>query len=477
MTNFSDIGKLFLLLAVVLLTQQSLHIHASNDSMKQASAQGQMSTTQSRGYQTTPTELIAIKEKADRGVQPYADAVADVLTWAQKPWEYTLDRNESCEDSDRPSWIDNGEGVPVLFAKALSYHLTSEEHYADEVKTILESIMSTVETISVEENRCRLVFGWGIPEVISAADLIEDYWSDMTCQGPLGTEYGDREIGEDNCKYLFQNWLAKNPYFVSSLSAAEAQSNWGASATNALAYIADYLWDRPDIVLQHRMPPELNDGLPLALSPAAAYKLANQMALDRMNGYGVDYHSSQSCDFLSGPQQLGDFPPVKSQITEVGIIPEDARREEFCNIQAYNGEYQNYPQVHLGNNIQQCELMLRRGDSACYDNIDMTDIPNYSFTGPDGETLRTNLYPGRGSIERAINAIIVDSKTEWRHDSALEIAFRYYYYNHQFEGVFYWYSQLDRPSECSQDACFGTLTHGFAPGETVGGPPVVPPPQ
>lgn len=70
--------------------------------------------------------------------------------------------------------------------------------------------------------------------------------------------------------------------------------------------------------------------------------------------------------------------------------------------------------------------MLRRGDPSCFDNVDISDIPNYTCIGPDGKVKTTQLYPDRGSIERAINAIIVDSGTEWRYDSALAVAFRYY---------------------------------------------------
>ena len=125
-----------------------------------------------------------------------------------------------------------------------------------------------------------------------------------------------------------------------------------------------------------------------------------------MNGYGIEYGSSNSCDLLRGKQQRRDLEPVKSQITEKGIIPEDARREEYCNIPQYDGTYQNYPQLHLGHNIQQCELMLRRGDSSCFDNVDTTDIPEYTFTGPDGEHRTTHLYPGRGSISGPIKPLL-----------------------------------------------------------------------
>jgi hypothetical protein len=427
-----------------------------------------------RGYLTTPQELSLIKEKADQGIEPYKSAVSDVLSWADKKWKYKLKANERCKHSNSPSWNDDTGGTPKLYARALAYHLTGDRQYAREVRNILQRIMTEVKTISIDDNQCQLNFGWGTPELVASADLIEDYWHTKTCTGPTSTLYADTTIDEGNCKVLFQNWLVKNPYYVVSLAAENSQSNWGAAATNATAYIADYLWDRPDVQLIHRNPPQVNNGKDIARSPAEAYAHANQLAIDRMNGYGVEYASSSACDYLDGSQQRETLKPVKSQITEKGIIPEDARRDQECNIRQYDGEYQNYPQIHLGNNIQQCELMLRRGDRSCFDNIDMTDIPDYSFVDAKGVTRTTHLYPGRGSIERAIKAIIVDSNTEWNHDSALEVAYRYYYNNHTLPGIEQWFKELDkRPSGCSQNICFGTLTHGFAPGENPKLPPTI----
>ena len=432
----------------------------------------------SRGYMTTPQELAAIAKKADQGIEPYQSAVNQVLQWSNKDWDYELNAHENCSSADSPVWNDNGEGTPILYAKALTYHLANDTRYAEEVKNILERIMTEVQRIDINTAQCRLVFGWGTPELVASADLIEDYWWAQSCNGPTGTNYNDTRTGTGNCKQLFQNWLAKNPYYIVSYSAESSKSNWGAAATNTLAYIADYLWDRPDIILVHRNPPLINSGEEMKLTPSEAYAHANQLAIDRMNGYGVEYTSNSSCDVLSGRQQSSNWPPVKSQITEQGIIPEDARREEHCNIPSYNGKYQNYPQIHLGSNIQQCELMLRRGDSSCYDNIDNSDIPDYTFIGPDGESRTTHLYPGRGSIERSIKAIIVDSNTQWRHDSALEVAYRYYYTHHTLPGFDQWTAQLDgRPHGCSQDICFGTLTHGFFIGNESPDPvPTITPP-
>jgi hypothetical protein len=311
--------------------------------------------------------------------------------------------------------------------------------------------------------------------LVASADLIEDFWSSQTCSGPTNTLYSDTAIGSGRCKTLFQNWLVKNPYYVTSYAAEGRVNNWGSAATDATAYIADYLWDRPDVQLIQRNPPGVNQGADSALTPAQAYAHANQLALARMNGYRVEY-SSSTCDYLGGSQQAAQWLPVKSQITEDGIVPDDARRAEYCNIPQYGGAYENYPQLHLGNNIQQCELMLRRGDRACFDNVDNTDIPNYAFAGSGGATKATHLYPGRGSIERAIKAIIVDSGTEWQHTSALEVAYRYYYGHHALPGFEQWASQLSRSEQCSQDICFGALTHGFAPGENPNLPPSAPPP-
>lgn len=431
---------------------------------------------QSRGYLTTPQELDVIKQKATDGLEPYKSAVANVITWADRPWDFPLQANETCQDADNPAWLDDNGGIPILYAKALAYHLTGEERYAEEVQTILQQIMTEVRTITLNDPQCQLNFGWGTPELVATADLIDAYWQDHTCSGPTSTLYKDITIDTGDCKTLFQNWLAKNPYYVVSYAAATRQNNWGAAATTATAYIADYLWDRSEIKLIHRNPRQVNAGVEQPLSPSEAYALAMQQMFARMNGYGVEY-GDNACDFLKGSQQDKRWAPVKSQITENGIIPEDARREESCNIPHYNGKYQNYPQLYISLNIQQCELMLRRGDNSCYENIDNTDIPDYSYADPDGVIRTTHLYAGRGSLERAIKAIIVDADTEWKHESALEVAYRYYHGRHKLEGLEQWSQYFERrPSEYDQDICFGTLTHGFALDETPGLPPTVPAP-
>ncbi|MBN1565073.1 MAG: DNRLRE domain-containing protein, partial [Anaerolineae bacterium] len=426
-------------------------------------------TRQPRGYLTTPAELAEIRQKADQGLEPYASSVKDVLSYANQAWDFPLVSPVTCENADDPAWIDNTGGIPILYGKALAYHLTGDAAYAAEVKTILERIMTNIGSISLTELQCQLNFGWGTPELVASADLIEGYWNDMTCTGPTSTVYGQNQLGKGPCKELFQNWLVKNPYYIVSYPAEASGNNWGAAATNTLAYIADYLSDRPDVKLINRMPRELG-GQDTAYSPAAAYARANTLAVERMNGYRVDYQSSLACDYLAGAQQLAHYTPVKSQITEKGIIPEDARREEYCNIPLYNGIYQNYPQIHLGNLIQQCELMRRRGDVSCFDNVDMTDLPNYTFLASDGTYKTTHLYAGRGSVERAINAVIIDAQTDWEHAPALQVAYRYYAVSGKLGYTAWWDEHFRAYAKCDQDICFGRLTHGFAADELLATP-------
>ncbi|MEZ4870523.1 MAG: phytase [Caldilineaceae bacterium] len=436
-------------------------------------AQAAPAANQPRGYLTTPTELKEIKHKAALGIEPYHSAVSAVLAMADKAWDFTLKNKETCSSADKPFWNDNTHGTPILYAKALAYQMTGDVHYAKDVKTILEAIMTNVERISENVARCRLTFSWGTPELVAAADLIADYWDNLQCTGPIATTYKDITIETGNCKTLFQNWLIKNPYYIVSYAAVHSQNNWGAAAANTTAYIADYVSDRDNVWLVHRNPNSVHSGEPFVMLPQEAYDYANTLTLARINGYALDQGGTVSCDDLAG-EQNPKWPPVKSQITEKGIIPEEARREESCNIPVYNGSYQNYPQLHLGHTIQQCELMLRRGDRTCYDNMDNSDLAAFVYVDNHGQSHNTHLYPGRGSIERAINAVIVDSGTEWRHDSALAVAYRYYSQHHRFTGVAQWRPQIDRTDDCAQDICFGVLTHGLAPDETPTLPPVTP---
>lgn len=434
-----------------------------------------------RGYLTTPPELSRIARHTAQGKAPYAAAVAQVLSYANKAWQFPLVAHTSCESVHDPAWIHHQGGAPIVYAKALAYHLTGEKAYARDVQAILARVMTEVVTIVPHSQQCQLNFAWGIPEYVYAADLIEDVWQDLSCRGPLSTAHGEHQHGEGKCKWLFQNWLIKNPYYIVSYTDPGSMNNWSTAGANATGVIADYLWDRPAVLLEHRNPWWVAGGRSVFLTPAQAFASIRQRTLAGMNGYAVHYGSSKSCDLLeqSTAQLPALGPPVKSQITPEGIIPEDAKRQEYCNIKQYNGTYQNYPQLNLGHLVSYCELLWRRGDASCFDNVDNTDVPQFTFPGPRGQTLTTHLYPGRGSLERAINAIVLDSYTPWKKDGGLEIAYRYYFRHKRLPNtaLHRWFANLDRrPFGPSQDACFTTLTHGFTPGEVPESPPTASPP-
>lgn len=87
--------------------------------------------TRSRGYLTTPEELLVIRGKAAQGLEPYQSAVAEVLAQAEQDWDFPRDPVTSCPSSEQPAWNDDRGGTSVLYAKALAFHLTDQTHYAE----------------------------------------------------------------------------------------------------------------------------------------------------------------------------------------------------------------------------------------------------------------------------------------------------------------------------------------------------------
>src|SRR5690606_8505710 len=157
---------------------------------------------------------------------------------------------------------------------------TGEEKYAEQVADVIHDIIQEVIVIPDDRQQGRLNFAWGTPEYVAAAELIGENWEGMTRDEPAKTIYGDDNLEDGDCKHLFQNWLVKNPYYIVSYSAS-AQSNWGAASTNTTMYIADYLWDRPEIRLIHRHPAGSPSGDQIELTPAEAYRYSKQLLLDR----------------------------------------------------------------------------------------------------------------------------------------------------------------------------------------------------
>ena len=423
---------------------------------KPAIADGDSVEGNSRGYLTTPQELHQIAAKARQNLEPYKSAFDQVLEVANQPWTWApLTGLVACPSSGEPEYL--RDGSVLVYARALAYHLTGDEIYAREAMVRIEGLLG-IESFGEmgraphEVRRCQLVLSWAIPGFIRAADLLEDVpaWR------------------ESDTKVRFQDWLAAVVYPTISFTAEISVSNWGAAATNVSAYIADYLWDRPDVQLisfNRAGAPEPTT----ARSPAEAYEHAIQLALGRMNGERVEGWggSSECCDF---------DPATKSMIRPDGGIPDELRRGSTgcAGTRIVENDKSNmYSQTHLQNLIAQAELLLRRGDSRLYDNI-RNDVKTITYRDSKRIVHTATLPAGRGSLKQAI-LFVLDApsfQVPRALKSAAEVAYRYYRHPAMLNAVL-----PSRPNSGSRAMAFETLTHGFAAGEDPGPPPSVPPPR
>jgi hypothetical protein len=289
----------------------------------------------------------------------------------------------------------------VVYAYALAFQLTHDKTYAAKIR---DAIRGLQEVTALEAGDCPLTMGRHIPDWIRAADLIEDDWNAAG-------------------KRAFQDWLAKVIY-PSLATKFRRGNNWGAVITNAGQYIADYLHDRPELKLDGR-------------TPAGAYALMRQTAIDRMNGLIWD--------------QCGQG---VSMIRPDGGIPEEIRRSTTCDdthIEPGSAAH-HYLEGYLAGTISQAELCLRRGDRSLYENVDPA---------------------GRGSIRKAIDFVL--DRAPWERKPTLMIAARYYRDARMLAAA-------REPSSSQSESHdyisrFAGLTHDFAQGEAPTPPPVTIPPK
>jgi len=215
----------------------------------------------SRGYMTTPQELVVAAHKAAQGIQPYKGARDQVLSFAGSPsdWPYgAISGQQDCSGTMTPSYI--GNGAPLIFAKAMAYHLTGDSQYAADVRSKIMDLTDTYGygTAYSGGNQCILNLSWYIPSWIMAADLIQDYsgWSSSD-------------------KQTFQHWLAFELYQKVDWASDRGSNNWGSAGSATAGMIADYLTGS-GLLLTDR-----NGG---QLTPGQAYAQAKQQQLDRING-------------------------------------------------------------------------------------------------------------------------------------------------------------------------------------------------
>lgn len=376
-----------------------------------------------RGYLTTPQELREISLQAARGVQPYKDAVAAVIQYAGEPTQWpaalaTLDGLQTCAEDRMPPYLHQGSSL--IYAKALTYHLTNNQNYAAEVGKHLLDLTDTYGYGGEEYsggNQCILNLSWYLPGWIMAADLIEDY---------TGWTRADKQ--------LFQKWLADEVYKKTAWSSRSRKNNWGSAGSATSAMIADYLWDSP-FLLQ-------------GATPSQAYAEHNRNQIERMN---TTWQGDSRCS-IWGIQAYG------------GIPDELERGSSGCNARwllEKDGSW-TYSMTFLQSIVLHAEMLWRRGDASIYEN---------------------KMADGSGSLLQAIHFIIdnpIDpgKSLPWRdsHKQTLEVTYRYY--RDTPSALQLGIGQAERyiSMESNQTLHFGTLTHGFAVGENPAPPPIVPPP-
>lgn len=409
----------------------------------------------SRGYLTTPQELKFVAARAAKGIEPYRSAVRDAMKDAARPWMWTAPGSRStCPSADEPAYL--REGGPIAYAKAVAYHLSGEVRFAREAQQAIAGLSGFPSfgppgKTRDPDRRCQLVLSWSVPHFIRAADLLEDF----------------PEWHASGAKARFQEWLAAVVYPTISFTAEVSVSNWGAAATNTEAYIADYLWDRPELrLVSHNT--AFADERTTTRTPGEAYEHAMQLALGRMSGVRAEGPggSSSACDF---------DPATKSMIRPDGGIPDELRRGSTgCKgaVIREDDHSNMYSQTHLQNVIAQAELALRRGDRRLYD-YEAADAAAIEYQDPRGRTLRATLPAGRGSLRRALLFVLGEPSRQRPRalGSAAEVAYRYYR-----DPVLLSAIRAGRPHSGDRAMALETLTHAFSAGENPGPPPTVPPP-
>ncbi|HZD35119.1 MAG TPA: alginate lyase family protein [Nitrososphaeraceae archaeon] len=377
--------------------------------------------SKSRGYMTTPKELRLIVQKANMNIQPYKAAVEGILDFAGDPSSWpksssSIEGSQDCEETKEPRYI--FDGSPLVYAKALAYHITENNAYAVEVKKRILDLTDTIGYGGDEysgANQCILNLSWYMPGWIMAADLIEDY---------PGWSVDD--------KRQFQQWLADVVYEKTAWSSRNRKNNWGSAGSATSGMIADFLWDSSYLLEGD--------------TPREAYSEHRQHQLDRM-GTAIPFDSV--CD-IWGIQWYG------------GIPDELVRGSSGCDAKwiVDNDDSWVYTMTHLQGLVMHAEFLLRRGDNAIFENM---------------------ARDGSGSLLRAIHFVInnpfkPEKSTYWRANQILEVTYRYYRDAPSAEQL-----RLGQPDRyvggaSGQMLHFGTITHGFAVGEDPSSPPTVPPP-
>lgn len=382
----------------------------------------------SRGYVTSTPELVELKKRVDANDEPYKSAYDDLVKFAGAPtdWSYgTLDGSVTCGgssggDPGEPAFIANSGGGPLLLAKAYLFRLTGNEAFATDARARLLDLVDTTGwggAVYSGANQCILNLSWFVPRFVQAADLL-DGWSGWSAQ--------DKES--------FATWLSKEVYPKTSWASEARNNNWGSAGSYTSAVIADYLVGTSITELVER------DGTKRTLAQAWQFHAERQLA--RMNG----------------TEKMDSQCPTWG-IQSHGGIPDELRRGTSGCAATYILEQDasyTYQLAHVQSLVAHAELQWRRGSTTLWDNL---------------------ASDKKGSIAQSILFVIDNPTKSWpwtgSHRVTLELSYRYYRNKEMCaELVCDDLGNRTITSAGNRVLSFSTLTHGFAPSENPGPPPV-----
>jgi hypothetical protein len=183
----------------------------------------------------TPGYLVSIAELRERaalaaaGVEPYAEAVADLLEDAERAADRDPQPEEPLDiDGTEAPFVDDSASA---YGLGLAYVVTGEHRFAEAAARYITSWVRTTRSTRdacPDRGSCQtsLIVGRTAPGFVFAADLI--------------AESGAMDSAETAA---FRDWLAT----VILPTASTLQNNWGDAGAFTAVVLTDYLGDRPGL--------------------------------------------------------------------------------------------------------------------------------------------------------------------------------------------------------------------------------------
>ncbi len=427
--------------------------------------------TLARGYLTTPNELRRAALLAQAGVEPYQSAVKQALRAAATALAHPpaaapalIDIRES-GNIEQPAFL--ATGSKDAYAWAIGYNLlrdsqpTRAHAYAQAAADAIMAMPRQNTQVSGYQANTRLNIAVHLQTFIYAADLLADWV-------PPG---GVTPFAQSTDAQVLKTWLGtvmiRYPYNVGHTRV----TNWGAWGRLTSAVIADYVGTAAPLYVQ-RLIQDARGAYQVAadtpctagatttciqLEAATIYTDALQTHLAMVDGKLAEF-TDRSCDARG----------FQSMIRPDGGLPDELRRQYRCDsthIPDPYGPAARYSQFATEAMVCLAEVAWRRGDPSIYTHIDPAT--------------------GRGALYRSLEFLIANH-VRLKHGAMLEIANRFYTYAVGIEpdaAKRQAYQQMldtNLPGILTREGerpvgtgfvGFGTLTHGFAPDESLRPPP------